>query len=148
MTLWYKDIRKKPFMVRVVRYWHRLSREVEDALSLETLKARLDQAVATWSSVDVLVRCWGVGHVDLKRSPPTLSILRLYDSISKIIFLFFTSKSDLLAKGISWVLSLELYVILLKMAMPSVIDPSRVLFSTAWTPRHMGGYSWISFFLL
>ena len=32
-------------MVRVVRYWHRLSREVEDALSLETLKARLDQAV-------------------------------------------------------------------------------------------------------
>ena len=38
------DIWKKFFTVRVVRHWHRLSREVVDALSLEMLKARLDGA--------------------------------------------------------------------------------------------------------
>ena len=39
------DIRKKSFTVRVLRHWNRLPREVVDASSLETLKARLDQAV-------------------------------------------------------------------------------------------------------
>ena len=34
-------------MIRVVRQWHRLPREVVDALSLETLKVRLDQALST-----------------------------------------------------------------------------------------------------
>ena len=42
------DIRKKFFTLRVVRQWHRLPREVVDALSLETLKASLDQALSTW----------------------------------------------------------------------------------------------------
>ena len=37
------DIRKKPFTVRVVRRWHRLPRDVVDAL--ETCKMRLDQAL-------------------------------------------------------------------------------------------------------
>ena len=41
------DIRKKSFRVRVVRHWNRLPREVVDALSLETLKARLDQALGS-----------------------------------------------------------------------------------------------------
>jgi len=36
------DMRKKSFMMRVVRRWHRLPREVVDAPSLETFKARLD----------------------------------------------------------------------------------------------------------
>ena len=36
--------RKKSFTVRLVRHWNRLSREVVDALSLETSKVRLDQA--------------------------------------------------------------------------------------------------------
>jgi len=31
--------------VRVVRRWRRLARDVVDALSLETFKARLDQAL-------------------------------------------------------------------------------------------------------
>jgi len=38
------DIRKKFLTVRVVKRWHRLPREVVDAPSLETLKARLDRA--------------------------------------------------------------------------------------------------------
>lgn len=35
------DIRNKFFIMRVVRYWHRLSREAVDALSLKMLQARL-----------------------------------------------------------------------------------------------------------
>jgi len=38
------DIRKKFFM-RVVKHWNRLPREVVEAPSLETLKARLDGAL-------------------------------------------------------------------------------------------------------
>jgi len=36
------DIKKKFFMVRVVKYWYRLPREVVNAPSLETFQARLD----------------------------------------------------------------------------------------------------------
>ena len=39
------DIRKKSFTVRVVRHWNKLPRDVVDALSLETFKVRLDQAL-------------------------------------------------------------------------------------------------------
>ena len=39
------DIRGKFFNMRVVRCWHRLPREVVDALSLEVFKARLDGAL-------------------------------------------------------------------------------------------------------
>ncbi|KFP68763.1 hypothetical protein N322_12827, partial [Cariama cristata] len=35
------DIRKKFFMVRLVRHWHRLPREAVDVPSLDVLKARL-----------------------------------------------------------------------------------------------------------
>jgi len=41
------DIRKKFFTIIVVRHWHRLSREVVDASSLETLKVRLDGALSS-----------------------------------------------------------------------------------------------------
>ena len=40
------DIRKKLFTVKVVRHWHRLPREVVNAPSLETSKARMDEAVS------------------------------------------------------------------------------------------------------
>ena len=39
------DVRKKSFTVRMVRHWNRLLSDVVDALSLETFKARLDQAL-------------------------------------------------------------------------------------------------------
>jgi len=39
------DIRKKFFTIRPVKHWHRLPREVVDAPSLETFKARLDGAL-------------------------------------------------------------------------------------------------------
>jgi len=40
------DIRKTSFTMRVVKHWNRLPRDVMEALSLEALKARLDQALS------------------------------------------------------------------------------------------------------
>ena len=42
------DIRKKYFIVRVMRHWNRLPREAMDAPSLEVFKSRLDGA---WSNL-------------------------------------------------------------------------------------------------
>ncbi|KFM13089.1 hypothetical protein AS27_01079, partial [Aptenodytes forsteri] len=41
------DRRKKFFILRVVKHWNRLPREVVDAPSLETFKARLDGALSS-----------------------------------------------------------------------------------------------------
>lgn len=40
------DIQKKFFIMRLVRYWKRLSREAVDARSLEVFQARLDGALS------------------------------------------------------------------------------------------------------
>ena len=40
------DIRNTSFTMRVVKHWNRLPRDVMEALSLEALKARLDQALS------------------------------------------------------------------------------------------------------
>ena len=45
------------FLSMEVRHWHRLPREVMDALSLGTIKVRQEGALSTWSSVDVPVYC-------------------------------------------------------------------------------------------
>ena len=45
------DRRKKCFMLRVVGCWHKLPREMVDAPSLETFKARLDGALSNLSQV-------------------------------------------------------------------------------------------------
>ncbi|KFP82478.1 hypothetical protein N310_02097, partial [Acanthisitta chloris] len=41
------DIRNKCFIVRVMRHWNRLPREVVDVPSLEVFKARLDAALGS-----------------------------------------------------------------------------------------------------
>ncbi|KFP16147.1 hypothetical protein Z169_11804, partial [Egretta garzetta] len=41
------DIRKKFFTMKVVKHWNRLPREVVEAPSLETFKARLDGALSS-----------------------------------------------------------------------------------------------------
>ncbi|KFP14089.1 hypothetical protein Z169_11424, partial [Egretta garzetta] len=41
------DIRKKFFTMRVVKHWNRSPREVVEAPSLETFKARLDGALSS-----------------------------------------------------------------------------------------------------
>ncbi|KFP11823.1 hypothetical protein Z169_11869, partial [Egretta garzetta] len=40
------NIRKKFFTLRVVKHWNRLPREVVEAPSVETFKARLDGALS------------------------------------------------------------------------------------------------------
>jgi len=48
--------RKRFFTVRVVKHWHMLPREVVDAPSLDTLKARLDWALSNliWLEMSLL----------------------------------------------------------------------------------------------
>jgi len=51
------DIRKKFFTMRVVKLWNRLPREVVEAPSLETFKARLDWALSklVWWKMSLLI---------------------------------------------------------------------------------------------
>jgi len=57
------DIRNKSFTVRVVRHWNGLSRDMVNAPSLETFKARLDQVLGSLTCA-VLSLCIA-GQLDL-----------------------------------------------------------------------------------
>ena len=76
------DVRKTFFIIRVVRHWHRLPREVGDAPSMEALKVRLDRASEQPDlAADIPVLCKEVGPDDLERSLPTG---RVYGSVSTV----------------------------------------------------------------
>jgi len=47
--------------MRVVKPWHRLPREVVDALSLETFKIRLDRALSNLIELMSLLNAGGLG---------------------------------------------------------------------------------------
>jgi len=46
--------------MRVVKHWHRLPREAEEAPALETFKARLDRALSNlvWLKMSLLTAGW------------------------------------------------------------------------------------------
>jgi len=54
------DIRKKFFTMTVVKHWNRLPREVVEAPSLETFKARLDRALSNliYLKMSLLTEGW------------------------------------------------------------------------------------------
>jgi len=58
------DIRKKYFMMMVMKHWNRLPREVIDAPSLETFKARLSGALSNLVKLKMSLLSW-VGLDDL-----------------------------------------------------------------------------------
>jgi len=76
------NIRKKSFIMRVVRHWNRLPRGVIDASSLETFKSRLDEALGNliWLCLS-LFTAGGVGLNGLQRSLPTPRILSKYKTL-------------------------------------------------------------------
>ena len=61
------DRRKKFFMIRVVKHWRRLPREVVDASSLETFKVRFDRALSNLIQLKMsLLMAGGLDEMALK----------------------------------------------------------------------------------
>lgn len=60
------DIRKMFFIVRVLRHWNSLPREVVDALSLETFEVRLDRALSTLILLYILFIAGGLDQMAFK----------------------------------------------------------------------------------
>jgi len=73
------DIRKKFFMMRVVRHWHRLPKEVLDAPSLETFKAKLDGAPS--NLIKLKVSLLTAGGLGLMTSKGAFQPKLFYDSL-------------------------------------------------------------------
>ena len=73
------DVRRKFSMIKVVRHWHRLSREVVDAPSLQTLQVRLDGALSTDGAVGVSAHC---RELDLMICKGLFQLKQFCDSMS------------------------------------------------------------------
>ena len=69
------DIRKKFFTVRVMKHWNRLPREVVEAPSLETFKARLDGALSNLVYLCSLQGCWARWPLNVPSNPKHSMIL-------------------------------------------------------------------------
>jgi len=74
------DIRKKSSTMRVVKHWNGLPREVVEAPSLETFKARLDRALSNfiWLKMSLLT-ARGLGYMT---STSPFQTKAFYDSAS------------------------------------------------------------------
>jgi len=92
------DLRKKFFRMRVVKHWHRLPREVVDAPSLETFKARLNRALSNLTELKMsLLTAGGLDQTTFKIpfQPKAFydSVLCLYVNL-KIIFHLLTREKN------------------------------------------------------
>ena len=73
------DIRKKSLTVRVVRHWNRLPRDLLDAWSPETFKARLDQALG--NLIYLQMSLFTAGELDYMTFRGPFQLYRFYDSL-------------------------------------------------------------------
>lgn len=73
------DIRKKSFAVRMVRQWNRLPRNVVEALSLETRRARLDQALSNLT--EQRMSLFFAGELDYMTYTDPFQLYIFYDSM-------------------------------------------------------------------
>ena len=79
-------------MIRVVRHWYKLPREVVAVPSLEAFEARLDGVFEQPDLVkDVPAHASRVGLDGLQRSLPTQTILRFYENNSGFGIFFASS---------------------------------------------------------
>ena len=90
------DIRRKLFTQRVVMHWNRLPKEVVDAPSLETFKARLDVALGSlvwWLATLHIAGGWNQMIIVVLFNPGHSMILRFHYFLSPTDFLVVSTSS-------------------------------------------------------